>query len=85
MTSKISTKTVRSLLHADQITAHKNGTFTARDEFFYTHGRTEQDLIDKVLAAFPQATILSSGEIWKPFRGGASTQQSSHWFVTFSL
>ena len=36
-------------------------------------------------AAFPNAEILESGEVWKDFRGGASVAQQSHWFVKFTV
>ncbi len=63
--------------------SHKDGIFTVREEFFYTHGKTAQDLINKIKDAFQNIEIIDSGEIWKPFRGGASTANSSHWFVRF--
>jgi hypothetical protein len=76
--------TVRRKLHPDSASI-RNGVVTVRDEFFYRHGRTAADLVADVLRAFPNATILDSGEIWKPFNGGASTANSSHWFVKFTV
>ena len=32
-------------------------------------------------AAGLQPTIVRSGEVWAPFRGGASVARSSHWYV----
>lgn len=63
----------------------RDGVFTVRREFFYTRGTHAEDKVNEVLAAFPNAKILDSGEVWKPFRGGASTANSSHWFVKFTL
>lgn len=63
----------------------RNGVYTARKEFFYTNGYTASMLADKIRAAYPAAKILETAEIWKPFRGGASTANSSHWLVRFTL
>jgi hypothetical protein len=63
----------------------KHGVFTARRTFFYTHGKTAQILVNAITDAFPTAEILESGEIWKPFRGGAPVAKQSHWFVKFTI
>lgn len=75
---------IKDTLGADTIS--KKGTvITVRKSFFYTGGFTPQAYVTKVLAAFPGAKIIDSGEIWRPFRGGASVAQSSHWYVKFEL
>ncbi len=63
----------------------KNGVFTARRGFFYTSGRTAEKFVACILKSFPTAIILDKGEVWKPFRGGASTTAQSHWFVKFTF
>ena len=75
---------VREKLDVDSVSV-RDGVVTVRDEFFYSHGRTSEDFVRDVLKAFPDAIVRDSGEVWKPFRGGASTAQSSHWFVVFTL
>ena len=65
--------------------SHKNGVFTVRREFFYTHGRTAASLAAAITKLIPGAVITDSGEVWKPFRGGASTANSSHWYVKFTI
>lgn len=65
--------------------SYKNGIFTYRVGFFYRNGRTEEEFVKKVMDVFPEATIESSGSVDKPFRGGASLANSSHWFVKFSF
>lgn len=69
---------------ADTI-SKRGAVITIRKEFFYRHGGSAEKMVDRVRALFPAATILDSGDIWKPFRGGASVAQSSHWFVKFEL
>lgn len=83
-TTATTLKQVREKLHPDTA-SYREGVFTIRDEFFYTHGRTAEHLVKQVLSQFPTAVIHDSGEVWKAFRGGASTAQSSHWFVKFSV
>lgn len=83
-TKKTTRREVEEKLAVDQVVL-RNGIFTVRNEYFYTHGRSEKDLVAEVLAAFPQARIIDSGNHWAAFRGGASTSQSSHWWVKFAL
>ena len=75
---------IKNTLSADSY-SKKNNVFTVRREFFYTHGRTAEQFRDEVLKCYPTATIVDFGEVWKPFRGGASAANSSHWFVKFTL
>ncbi len=77
-------KQVREVLWPDSTSVSK-GVFTVRWGFFYTHGRTTSEFVAHVKAAFPDARVLDSGEVWKPFRGGATTAHSSHWFVKFTV
>ena len=77
-------KEVRESLSFDTFSV-KGGIFTVRKEFFYTHGQTTQTYIDKILAIFPRARIVESAEIWKPFRGGANTANSSHFLIRFTF
>lgn len=87
MTTKLTRKTVVDTLvtcrvYCDQVTFSK-GVFTVRRGFYYRHGKTVQDLENVVKTAFPDVVIIDSGEVWKPFRGGASVATQSHWFVKF--
>jgi len=63
----------------------KNGIFTVRKAFFYTHGKNAQDFVIRVKTAFPEAIIVDSGQVWKDFKGGASVANQSHWFVKFTF
>lgn len=77
-------KQVREIFPADTHSV-KNGVFTVRRGFFYSNGFSADAYAAKVLAAFPTATIVDCGEVWKAFRGGASVAQGSHWFVKFTF
>lgn len=70
--------------HFDQVTK-RGTTYTARRGYYYRHGQTAQGFVNKVLDAIPGVKIIDSGDIWKPFKGGASLAQQSHFYVTFEL
>jgi hypothetical protein len=80
----MTTKEVRAKLEGvfDSV-SQKDGVFTVRLGFFYTFGKTTEDVENSVRRAFPNAEIVDSGQVWKPFSGGASVARSSHWFVKF--
>ena len=82
--SKLKLQELKHKLHADTI-SKKDGIITIRHEFYYRFGQSAQTYIDIVKQIFPQAEIVDSGEHWAPFRGGASTANSSHWYVKFKL
>lgn len=75
---------VKETIHFDTV-SKKDGVFTCRKEFFYRHDRSAEKYAAEVLKAFPNAVIIETAEIWKPFRGGASTRNSSHFLVRFSV
>jgi hypothetical protein len=82
----MTTKQVREKLSGlvDSV-SQKNGVFTVRRGFFYTHGGSAERLAAAVKAAFPDATVLDSGEKWTSFRGGATVANQSHWWVKFQV
>ena len=84
MSTKITRKDIEEKLCCDQVTLSK-GVFTVRLGFFYTHGRTAEKFEQEVQAAFPTATMLDRGGVWKSFKGGASVANQSHWFVKFTF
>lgn len=86
-TSNPSLSQVRAVLGVtfDSIGRTKRGTFIARRGFFYTNRLGADEFERAVRAAFPKARIVDVGEVWKPFRGGATVAQGSHWFVEFSF
>ena len=75
---------IKEAVHCDTI-SRKNGVITIRRGFFYSHGGSADKIAARVLTAYPTATIVDSGEVWKPFRGGASVANQSHWYVKFTL
>ena len=71
-------------IHVDEVTVRK-GIYTARQGFFYTHGRTSFHLFSEVSTAMhPWFTMTTHGTEHKPFKGGDSVKNSSHFWVNFA-
>lgn len=88
--TKINRKHLRENVACDDIQySKKNECWTFRQEFFYTNGYTSEkwaaNISDQLMKLGFGVLVLDHGEVWKPFRGGASTRTSSHWYVTVSI
>lgn len=77
-------KQVRDRLTVDTVSV-KDGVFTVRRSFFYTHGYTAAKFVEYVKHVLPQAVVVDQGEVWKPFNGGQSVARGSHWYVKFTV
>lgn len=88
-TKTLSIKSVREALGgmADTIGKNKAGEIVVRRGFFYTNGMTSERFGELCLNLLRKAgmtpRLVDHNEIWKPFRGSASTANSSHFFATF--
>ncbi len=75
-------------LRAESISKRKDGTVIIRRGFFYRNGYSAEKFSDYVRSALAtaglSATIVDQGEIWKPFRGGSTVANSSHWYVALA-
>ena len=83
----LTAKEVRRALdagEADSIGTGKEGVVIRRG-FFYSFGGTaakfEATVMSALKAAGLQPELVRSGEVWAPFRGGASVARSTHWYV----
>lgn len=89
MATKITSNMIKDVLSGADTVSVRGGVFTARREFFYTNGCTAEKFAKRVesemVAAGYGITITGKGEVWKRFNGGASTKNSSHWWVTFTI
>lgn len=87
-TLKQAIKTIRENIHADQIVV-RGKLVTFRRGFFYKSGGTAEIYAEKIIselgAAKVDAVLVSSGEVWKAFRGSATVANSSHWHATVEL
>ena len=85
---KVTAKQVKQAISVDTV-SKRNGVFTVRREFFFSFGQTSQTFANQIEANMREAgfsiEIVAHGEVWKPFRGGAATKDSSHWWVEFKV
>lgn len=89
--AKITTQSIRDALgciNPEAVTLYR-GVYTYRCGFFFTHGTTAEDMKAKVENALTGAgiphRIIDCDEQWKPFRGGDTLKQGSHWWVKFQI
>lgn len=82
---KMTVKAVKEWVSADSVGRAMDGTIKLRRGFFYRNGKTAEMWRDSVLHQLEKAGFeveaLDCGEVWKPFRGGASVASQSHWWV----
>ena len=69
------------------IVSVRKGIVTAKRSYFYRHGYSEVQMAKQVMQAFPDATIIESGDHMHAFVGGCKTgsAQDSYFWVKFSL
>jgi len=86
---KITTRSLKDNVFADDVSKDKAGDYTFRKGFFYRNGgdhRSWSAKLSKQLTDLGIAhTIKDAGEVNKAFRGGANTKNSSHWWVKVSI
>ena len=70
---------------ADTVGKNRQGQIVIRRGYFFRNGCDSEKYANRISetleAAGIKAKIVDSGEKWKPFIGGASTANSSHWYV----
>jgi hypothetical protein len=83
----VTVKQVRAALQSnvDSVGKNKVGGIVVRRGFFYRNGMSCEKFTAQVQALLTKAglefKIVRDGEHYAPFRGGATTAQSSHWYV----
>ena len=89
MTTIADIKRVAAGSIADTVGKNKAGNIVLRRGYFYRNGMDSDKFAHRVLTALADngipALIVSKGDIWKPFRGGATTANSSHFFVEVTI
>lgn len=78
-------KELRDIIMPDSISKRKDGMVVLRRGFFYRDNKTAESFANRVESALRSCTmpgsVIDSGEVWKPFKGGASVANQSHWYV----
>lgn len=89
MTATKTNKQIRTILEDNfSQVSMRNGEWTVRVGFYYTHGGMSDKVVERVrlaLISICEIDVIDHGEVWKPFRGGASVANQSHWFVKFRV
>jgi hypothetical protein len=74
-------------LHRKLSFQRKDKNYIIRQGFYYQNGKTAKDLENRLVTELNTACIehkiIDSGQIWKPFKGGSTIANSSHWYVKF--
>lgn len=85
------TAIVRKALGTDRgdVGRTKDGHVIIRHEYFFSHGGSSEKLAARVTDQLTKAgvkhTVVDHGNHWAPFKGGAPTSKSSHWWVKVKL
>ena len=79
-------KQIRDNVPADGVSKRrKDGVIVIRRGFYYRNGQTAESYADRVRVRLTEhniaAKVINCGEVWKPFRGGASLASQSHFWV----
>lgn len=82
---KIQSAVENGSVSADDISKDKEGNTILRRGFYYRHGNTSHGHAEKMSKELHDANIdhevVDHGEVDKPFKGGASIKNSSHFWV----
>ena len=65
------------------LSKNKAGNYVIRKGYFYKMGMSAEIIAEKLKEKFPDVEIVNTWDILKPFRGGATTANSSHFGVEF--
>lgn len=69
----------------DQLSRDSEGNLVFRKGFYYTFGDSADTFADRISNKLNELniphTIIDRGQVWKPFKGGATIKNQSHWWV----
>lgn len=78
---------IKEELGTEHVSRKKDGTYRFWVSYYYRHGMTSEGLEAKVIKAIPTAEIVSSGDHWHAFKGGAKSGSAcdSFMYVIFKV
>lgn len=85
MTGKLTADQVKDQIQGCSTVSLKSGVYTARKGFYWGATGAQTRFENAVREAFPGATIIASGTLDVPFKGGAPVAKQSHYWVKFTL
>ncbi len=68
----------------DKFIKKRNGNFAILKGFYWKNS-SAIDIADKLEKDFPNVEIIRTEDVYKPFRGGASIENSSHYYIEFKI
>jgi len=82
---KMKNNEIKSILSAEMVSKKRNGNYIARWTYFYRMGKDSDTYKERVQKRLPSAVVVDCGDHYANFNGGASIQNSSHFWVEFNL
>lgn len=81
---------IKDTIMADQISKDREGNYIFRKGYYYRPSKmSPDDWAEKISKRLQEAGINNSivdlGDIWKPFKGGASLKAQSHYYVKIKV
>ena len=85
ITKKTKLADIKSAIGCSTVSKNKAGNYIARNGYYYRHGATEDDFAERILKKIQNIEVVDTKDIWKPFKGGASVANQSHFYVEFKI
>ncbi len=87
--SKSTLDLIKQNIYCSQISKNKLGNLIFRKGYFYRMGHSAESFSETISKSLNDLNlkfqIVSKGDIFKPFKGGASVKSQSHFFVEVSI
>lgn len=85
-----STLTVlRDQVMVEQISKKRNGNYMFRQGYYYKYGKTSESFKQSITKHLDRLNmkyeVVDCGDQWRPFRGNASTANSSHFWCEVKI
>ena len=52
-------------IYPDRLIAHKDGSFTVKESYYYRHGQSPEKIADKIKKAIPGVEIIDTEDEWR--------------------
>ena len=52
-------------IYPDRLIAHKDGSFTVKESYYYRHGQSPEKIADKIKKAIPWVEIIDTEDEWR--------------------
>ena len=73
----------------DSVGKNKAGNIVVRKGYYYRNGmdadKFETQIQGILVSHKIYAQVINKGDVWKPFRGGASVAQQSHFYLELAV